>query len=180
MSQFPAMAMVFGGASSGKSYFAERLVIAKGGARHYIATAQAFDAEMEAKIAEHRADRAADGWLTIEEPVDLPRALAKVPEGRAVLIDCATMWLSNLLLSDADIAGHTARMLDAVAQTPGPVVLVSNETGQGVVPDNALARRFRQAQGRLNCQMAAQADLVVQVSVGLPLVLKGTLPEALR
>lgn len=178
--KFPALSMVYGGASSGKSYFAERLVITMGGPRHYIATAQAFDPEMEAKIAEHRADRAADGWSTIEEPKDLGAALARVPQGDAVLIDCATMWLSNLLLSEEDIAEQTDQMLAAIAATVGPVVIVSNETGLGIVPENALARRFRQAQGRLNCQMAARADLVVQVSVGLPLVLKGTLPEGLQ
>ena len=180
MLQLPDLTMVFGGASSGKSYFAEQFVIAADCRHHYIATAQAHDAEMEAKIDEHRRDRAADGWHTIEEPLDLATALAQVPGGDAVLIDCATMWLSNLLMSDRDVALETEKLLDALAQTPGPVVVVSNETGLGIVPENALARRFRQAQGRLNCQLAARADTVIQVSVGLPLVLKGALPEGVR
>jgi adenosylcobinamide kinase/adenosylcobinamide-phosphate guanylyltransferase len=172
----PSLSLVLGGAASGKSTFAEGLILATGRAPLYIATAQAWDAEMTAKIATHRAARAAQGWTTLEEPLDLPAALSRATDADAVLIDCATLWLTNLMLSDADLAQAEAALAAALARCPAPVVIVSNEVGQGIVPDNALARRFRNAQGGLNRRIAAQAGLVVAVMAGLPLVLKGALP----
>jgi adenosylcobinamide kinase / adenosylcobinamide-phosphate guanylyltransferase len=169
------LTLVIGGARSGKSRFAEGLVTASGRPRRYIATAQAWDDEMRARIAQHQVDRG-EGWITAEAPLDLATALTKAAPQDAVLIDCATLWLSNHLLADHDLEDHCTRLLDALAACPAPVVIVSNETGFGIVPDNALARRFRDAQGRLNQQLAAQAGLVVLVVAGLPMVLKGALP----
>jgi len=173
----PRLTLVLGGANSGKSDFAETLVKNSRLSRIYIATAQAFDAEMQAKIDAHRAARGA-GWTTVEAPLDLVDALENCAKGAAVLVDCATLWLSNHLLADHDLAGQGASLLAALARAPGPIVVVSNEVGMGIVPDNALARRFRTAQGRLNRDLAARAGLVVAVMAGLPLVLKGTLPGA--
>ncbi|WP_239031893.1 bifunctional adenosylcobinamide kinase/adenosylcobinamide-phosphate guanylyltransferase [Paroceanicella profunda] len=140
--------------------------------RVYIATAQAFDGEMAARIAMHREDRGPD-WETLEAPEALAATLAEVEPGRAVLVDCLTLWLSNLMLAGRDIAAGTEALLAVLAEVPGPVVLVSNELGMGLVPETALGRTFRDAQGRLNQQVAAAADRVVFVAAGLPLVLKG-------
>lgn len=170
------LTLVIGGAGSGKSDFAEALVTGSGLAPVYVATAEAHDAEMAARIARHRADRAAAGWRTVEEPRDLPAALAGVAAGEAVLIDCATLWLTNLMLGDADLAAAEAALVAALERSPAPVVIVTNEVGQGIVPDSALGRAFRQAQGGLNRRLAARAGLVVAVIAGLPLVLKGDLP----
>ena len=151
------------------------MVNGSGLSKLYIATAQAYDAEMSDKIAAHKIARG-EGWQTIEAPLDVCTAISAQPEGCATLLDCATMWLSNILLDDRDIDRESADLLAALSAAPGPVVVVSNEVGAGIVPENALARRFRNAQGRLNQQIAAQADTVVLVAAGLPLVLKGALP----
>src|SRR5262249_44459522 len=137
----------------------------------YVATAEAHDDEMVERIATHRARRGTD-WRTVDAPRDLASALASASAG-AVLVDCLTLWLSNLMLADADIAAETPRVDDGVGRGAVPVVLVSNEVGLGIVPENALARRFRDAQGRLNQQIAARADRVVMMVAGLPLVVKG-------
>lgn len=168
------LALVLGGASSGKSAFAEALVTGQGRPRVYVATAEAWDVEMQAKIARHREARG-PGWRTIEAPRDLVGALRDVRPAETVLIDCATLWLSNLLLAQADLAEEEERLLDALRTCPAPIVVVSNEVGFGIVPDTPLGRRFRDAQGRLNQRLAASADMVVFVAAGLPLVLKGTL-----
>ena len=174
-SVLPSLTIVIGGARSGKSRFAEGLVIATHRPRRYIATAQAWDAEMRAKIAQHRTDRGAD-WHTVEAPLRLDQALAAVSSDEVVLLDCATLWLSNHLLAAHDLAAESAGLLAALAACAAPVVVVTNEVGFGIVPDNALARQFRDAQGRLNQQLAAQAGLVALVVAGLPMVLKGALP----
>ena len=168
----PIRILVIGGAASGKSQFAEELFCALGPERLYLATAEAGDAEMRAKIALHAARRGA-GWSVVEAPLHLAPALQG---DRPVLLDCATMWLSNHMLAGSDLATAQEALLAAIAECPAPVVTVTNELGQGVVPDNALARRFREAQGRLNILLARQADCVVQVVAGLPNVLKGDLP----
>ncbi len=170
----PPLTLVLGGAASGKSAFAESLLLRAPVTPVYIATAQAFDAEMTAKIAAHRAMRG-DGWTTVEAPLDPAGSLPKLPKGSAVLIDCATLWLSNLMHAGADPDAEVARLLAAIAAHAAPVVVVSNEVGQGIVPENRLARAFRNAQGRLNQQIAAEAACVVMVIAGLPMVLKGTL-----
>ena len=130
---------------------------------------------MRARIALHQADRGAN-WITVEAPLRLDAALGAAQTGEVVLVDCATLWLSNHLLAEHDLAAECANLLTALATCPAPVVIVTNEVGQGIVPDNALARRFRDAQGRLNQQLAAQAGLAVLVAAGLPVVLKGALP----
>ncbi|MDZ4137071.1 MAG: bifunctional adenosylcobinamide kinase/adenosylcobinamide-phosphate guanylyltransferase [Paracoccaceae bacterium] len=175
--RLPALTLITGGAKSGKSRFAEGLVTATGRPRVYIATAEAWDAEMRDRIAEHLRDRG-DGWHTIEAPRDLCAALALVPPGAVVLVDCATLWLSNQLLAEADPDTEAEALLTALNACAAPVVVVTNEVGWSIVPDNALARRFRDAQGRLNQRLAAQAGLAVAVIAGLPVVLKGALPAA--
>lgn len=172
----PPLSLVTGGARSGKSALAERLVRLGPAPHIYIATAEAWDDEMRDRIARHRLDRGA-GWHTVEAPLGLAAAL-EAAKG-SVLIDCATLWLSNHMLAGNDPEAETARLLATLARVPGPVVVVSNEVGWGIVPDNALARRFRDAQGRLNQRLAAQAGLAVAVIAGLPLVLKGALPEGM-
>ena len=168
----PRITLVLGGARSGKSRYAETLVREAGGGV-YLATAQALDAEMEARIARHRADRG-QGWTTIEEPLDLAAALARGAQaGRPILVDCLTLWLSNLMGAERAIEGETARLLAALKGLSVPAVLVSNEVGLGIVPDNALARAFRDEAGRLNQAVAAITDRVVFLAAGLPLVLKG-------
>jgi adenosylcobinamide kinase/adenosylcobinamide-phosphate guanylyltransferase len=167
--------LVVGGARSGKSAFAERLITATGRPRRYIATAEAWDDEMRDRIARHRLDRGA-AWTTVEAPLNLAAALAHAPPDEAILVDCATLWLTNHLLADHDLSAEAQRLLLALAGCNAPVVIVSNETGWGIVPENKLARRFRDEQGRLNQRLAAVAGLVVTVIAGLPLVLKGQLP----
>jgi adenosylcobinamide kinase/adenosylcobinamide-phosphate guanylyltransferase len=167
--------LVIGGARSGKSRFAEGLIAATGRPKRYIATADAWDDEMRARIAAHQQDRGA-GWRTVEAPRALAAALADVGPDEAVLVDCATLWLTNHMLSGSDPDAESAALLAALAACAAPVVMVTNDVGGGIVPDNALARRFRDVQGRLNQQLAAQAGLVVTVIAGLPLVLKGQWP----
>lgn len=171
----PTVTLVLGGAASGKSAFAEHLVLQGDYRAVYIATARVFDDEMAEKVARHRTMRG-DKWLTIEEPLALAEVLAAREPGEAVLIDCATLWLTNVILAERDLAEEMAALLAALRDCPAPVVIVSNEVGQGIVPDNALSRRFRNAQGTLNQAIAAEAELVVAVMAGLPLALKGTLP----
>lgn len=170
----PKLTLVLGGAASGKSAYAEGLVMQAAPSRLYLATAQAWDDEMRAKLSTHRARRDAT-WATHDCPIDPAPALALARAGQAVLLDCATMWLSNLMLADHDIDAATEALLAALSCCPAPVVVVSNEVGLSVVPDNALARRFANAQGRLNQQIAARADRVIAVMAGLPLALKGPL-----
>ncbi|MFA8440390.1 bifunctional adenosylcobinamide kinase/adenosylcobinamide-phosphate guanylyltransferase [Yoonia sp.] len=176
MMSLPHLSLILGGAASGKSAFAESLVMQN---THpdplYIATAQVFDDEMADKVANHRKMRGT-GWTTVEEPLDLAPVLAKVKPGQPALLDCATLWLTNVILGEHDVDQHSAALLAALSECKGPIVVVSNEVGQGIVPDNALSRKFRNAQGRLNQQLGAQADLVVAVMAGLPLTLKGELP----
>jgi adenosylcobinamide kinase / adenosylcobinamide-phosphate guanylyltransferase len=169
------LSLVIGGARSGKSAFAERLITTSARPRRYIATAEAWNDEMRDRITRHQTDRG-PAWTTVEAPLDLAAALADADPTEAVLIDCATLWLTNHLLADHDLDHATATLLTALDACPAPVVIVSNEVGWGIVPDNALSRRFRDAQGRLNQALAAQAQLVVTVIAGLPLALKGQLP----
>lgn len=158
--------LVLGGARSGKSAYAEALVTALPGPWAYVATGQAFDAEMVARVAEHRSRRVA-GWRTIEAPLDLAAALA-APE--PVLVDCLTLWVSNLLLIDRE--PDWPGLLAALDARTAPTVLVTNEVGLGIVPDNALARAFRDLAGRLHQRVAARADSVVFMVAGLPMVVK--------
>ena len=167
-----ATTLVLGGARSGKSRLAEQLVEASGRNPVYVATATAGDGEMANRIAQHR-ERRGDRWRTVEEPVDLCGALqdAAAPQN-AVLVDCLTLWLTNLMLGEADIAGETDRLVRLLPALTGPVVLVSNEVGLGIVPENAMARAFRDHAGRLHQAVAGEAEQVLFVAAGLPLTLK--------
>jgi len=167
-----SVAFVLGGARSGKSRLALAIAEETAPQRTFVATAEAFDAEMADRIAHHKTERD-QTWTTVDAPRDLPAALARLcrPD-TVVLADCLTLWTSNLLLDDADLDAAT-RELDLVLSSPrGPVVLVANEVGLGIVPDNALARRFRDAAGRMNQTIAARAGLVIFVAAGLPLPMK--------
>ena len=167
--------IVLGGAASGKSEWAEALAENSGLARVYLATGQVFDVEMAAKVDVHK-KRRGGGWRTVEAPFDLSAPLSETTAEEVVLIDCATMWLSNHMLAENDIEAAQDGLLGALSACPARWIVVTNEVGHGVVPDNALARRFRDAQGRLNIALAAQAEVAVQVTAGLPLLLKGALP----
>ncbi len=169
------LTFVLGGAASGKSAWAEKLIESKRLNAVYVATGQAFDDETKNKIEIHRARRDAR-WRTVEAPLEIGSALATAAPNEPVLIDCATMWLSNHLLQGGDLDQAQEDLITDLRTCTSSIVIVSNEVGQGIVPENALARQFREAQGRLNIALAAEADLVVQVIAGLPQVLKGTLP----
>jgi len=166
------LTLVLGGARSGKSRYAEWLFATYPPPWVYIATAEARDDEMAERIAAHRARRDA-GWQTVEAPHDVADALAAAPADGAVLVDCLTLWLANLLEGPFDIDAQTARLQEALGARTGPTVLVSNEVGLGIVPDNALARRFRDLQGTLNQKLAAQAQRVVMMVAGVPVTVKG-------
>ena len=164
---------VLGGARSGKTAFAEQTALATGKAPVYLATGGAGDAEMAARIKAHRAARG-PAWRTVEEPLNLSAAISR--ESRAetvILVDCLTLWLSNLMADDADPLAAGAGLVEALAAAPGPVILVSNEVGQGIVPANPLARHFRDAAGRLHQTVAAAVPRAVFIVAGLPINLKG-------
>jgi adenosylcobinamide kinase / adenosylcobinamide-phosphate guanylyltransferase len=166
-------ALVLGGARSGKSVFAERLARETGKERHYIATGRAYDDEMRERIARHRDDRGS-GWTTHEVPLDLGSTLRSLDAlGRVVLVDCLTLWVTNLMMEGADIASATADLVEQVAASKAAVILVSNEVGLGIVPENRMAREFRDHAGRLHQEIAAAADVVFFVAAGLPLRMKG-------
>lgn len=165
--------MIIGGARSGKSRYAEELILHSGMNPVYLASAQAGDAEMAQRIAEHRRRRGSD-WRTLEAPLALPAALrAEMAPDRAILVDCLTLWLSNLMLTGHDREAETGALLAALSSAKGLIVLVSNEVGLGIVPDNALARAFRDEAGRLNQSVAAAVPSVAFMAAGLPLWLKG-------
>lgn len=182
--------LIFGGARSGKSAYAEQLALrlsAEGGKRViYLATAAAADSEMQQRIAHHQSRRPAD-WQTIEQTLALGAAIQEYSQpGTVLLIDCLTVWLSNLLFSTgaefpeigqitppAIFAEQRKEMLDALGQAKGDVILVSNEVGMGIVPMGAISRWFVDEAGRLNQSVAAGCEQVVWVAAGLPLFLKG-------
>jgi adenosyl cobinamide kinase/adenosyl cobinamide phosphate guanylyltransferase len=164
------LTLVLGGARSGKSRHAEALAMRAAGPWTYVATAEIYDEEMRARIAEHRARRG-ESWLTVEAPLDLAGAVVAA-RGNAVLVDCLTLWLSNLMHAGRDLDAETAKLEAALDAAGVPVFLVSNEVGLGIVPENALARRFRDAAGRLHQRLAARADHVLLMVAGLPLTVK--------
>lgn len=165
-----SLTLVLGGARSGKSRFAEEAIEQLGRPALYLATAEARDEEMKARIAAHRARRGGH-WTTIEEPLELANILLNETE-RPVLIDCLTLWVSNLMGAKRDVGFETERLASAAAQCAVPLVMVSNEVGLGIVPDNELAREFRDHAGRLNQRIAQAAQRVVFMAAGLPLTLK--------
>jgi adenosylcobinamide kinase/adenosylcobinamide-phosphate guanylyltransferase len=163
--------LVLGGARSGKSRFAEELALRAPPPRSYIATAEAFDQEMAERIARHRSERAGKGWTTHEAPLHLAAALQSI-SGLA-LVDCITVWLGNLMHHQQEIATAVESLCAVLAARQDPVILVSNEVGLSIVPENAMARRFRDEQGLLNQRLAAAADEVYVVIAGLAMKLKG-------
>src|SRR5579863_10471617 len=177
MADAPRLTLVLGGARSGKSRYAEGLIAALAPAWNspwiYVATAEAGDEEMRTRIAAHRARRG-PSWQTVEAPHGLAEAVASA-QPAPVLVDCLTLWLSNLMLAAVNIESEIARLEHALDDAAAPVVLVSNEVGSGIVPEHPLGRRFRDLQGLLNQRMAARADRVVLMVAGLPLAVKGTL-----
>lgn len=165
---------VLGGARSGKSRYAQARAEASAGKLLFIATAQAFDAEMTDRIAQHRADRG-DRWSTVEAPLDLAGAITAHDAPDAILlIDCLTLWASNLMFEERDIADETQKLVGVIGAARSRIILVANEVGLGIVPDNALARRFRDVAGLINQAVAAAADEAVMMVAGLPLWLKNS------
>jgi adenosylcobinamide kinase / adenosylcobinamide-phosphate guanylyltransferase len=164
--------LVLGGARSGKSAYARNLAASAASERLYLATAEPGDAEMAERIARHQAERG-DGWTTVEEPLALAETLHAVARpGRAALVDCLTLWLSNLMLAGRDVEAEISRLAEAIGALTGPAVFVSNEVGLSLVPETKLGREFRDWQGRANQEVARACDAVVFVAAGLPTLLK--------
>lgn len=171
-----SITLVLGGAASGKSKYAESLCASP---RAYVATAQGFDDEMRSKVSKHQRQRGAD-WITVEQPLDLVRALIEAEsKASTILVDCLTLWLTNLVMHERDAAAEVSMLLEQLMVMKAKVVIVSNELGLGVVPEHGLTRRFRELHGVMNQRMAEVADTVVFVVAGLPQVLKGSRPEPL-
>ncbi|AWM00462.1 bifunctional adenosylcobinamide kinase/adenosylcobinamide-phosphate guanylyltransferase [Bradyrhizobium amphicarpaeae] len=166
-----AIILITGGARSGKSRRAEMRTRSFPGQPVYVATAEALDAEMEARIATHRARRGAD-WIEREVPLDLVPALVATDGGGARLVDCLTLWLSNLMHAERNWESEVTELAAALPRLKSPVVFVTNEVGLGIVPDNALARRYRDAAGTMNQVIAAASNEVEFVVAGLPMKLK--------
>ena len=165
--------LVLGGARSGKSSYAQRLAEELGSRRLFLATAEALDEEMTRRIARHKADRGT-GWETVEVPLDLARTIELHSKTQTVyLVDCLTLWLSNLMHAGRDVDAETETLCEALKAATGNVILVSNEVGLGLVPETPLGREFRDAQGRLNQKVAAVCDQVDFIAAGLPIKLKG-------
>tara|TARA_R110002126_G_scaffold201487_1_gene349102 strand:- start:17464 stop:17988 length:525 start_codon:yes stop_codon:yes gene_type:complete len=168
-----ATTLVLGGARSGKSAFAERLIEDADLRPVYIATGRAFDGEMKERIRHHQ-DRRGGAWKTVEAPLELIEALAsEAGSDCALLVDCLTLWLTNLMMDDRDIDAESRALVRHLKESEGTVVLVSNEVGMGIVPENRMAREFRDYAGRLHQMIAASADEVYLVAAGLPLRMKG-------
>ena len=165
------LTLVLGGARSGKSRHAETLIESLAPPWTYIATAQAHDDEMRRRIAEHRLRRGGE-WETVEAPAGLSSAIAAVPDWRPLLIDCLTLWLTNVMLAGDDVEAASRDLAALLGRPRGPWFVVANEVGLGIVPDNALARRFRDAAGRLNQMVARNADAVLFMVAGLPMKVK--------
>ena len=165
------LTLVLGGARSGTSRHAETLIENLPPPWTYSATAQAFDAELREPIAHHR-QRRGEGWQTVDAPLALEDAIAALPDGRPLLLDCLTLWLTNVMLAGDDVERRSRALSDALGAARGPWVVVSNEVGLGIVPDNALARAFRDAAGRLNQMVAQKAGTVVFMVAGLPMKVK--------
>ncbi|WP_313200244.1 bifunctional adenosylcobinamide kinase/adenosylcobinamide-phosphate guanylyltransferase [Rhizobium sp.] len=166
-------ALVLGGARSGKSAFSERVAEATGLERHYIATGRAYDDEMRERISRHQEDRG-PSWVTHEEPVELSHTLGAIDRpGRVVLVDCLTLWVTNLMMEGEDIPMRCAELAAQLSSLDSRIIFVSNEVGLGIVPENRMAREFRDHAGRLHQQIAASVDEVFFVAAGLPLRMKG-------
>ena len=165
--------LILGGARSGKSRYAQRLAEKACARRIFIATAEALDDEMSDRIAQHIADRG-ESWTTVECPLELCRSIENAcNEQNAVIVDCLTLWLSNVMHAERDVAEETERLVQTLNSVTTPLILISNEVGMGIVPQTALGRRFRDEQGRLNQRVANACVRVEFIASGLPLRLKG-------
>ncbi len=164
--------LILGGARSGKSLYAEQLALSGTGTKIYLATAQAHDAEMEKRIEIHK-KRRSEGWETVEEPLDIAKIISGNQQPVTILVDCLTLWLSNLLHKEMDIPKEIDSLVDALKSTGANVILVSNEIGFGIVPENILAREFRDFAGLLHQMVAFTANEVVMVVAGIPVKIKG-------
>jgi len=174
---FPRIVLITGGARAGKSRYAERLMAARPARHAVVATGTAGDAEMAERIARHKAERD-KSWEVIEQPISVRAALRSAARpDRIVLLDCLTLWISNLMAERREIEIEVSGLVGTLQNAAGPVIVVSNEVGLGIVPDNALARAFRDNLGRANQAVAAAADCVLFMAAGLPIVLKGELPR---
>jgi adenosylcobinamide kinase/adenosylcobinamide-phosphate guanylyltransferase len=171
MRENASLTLVLGGARSGKSAYAEKLVASHPGPWTYIATAEILDEEMRARVDAHRLRRG-DGWLTIEAAQKLAEAVAQAPAERPLLVDCLTLWTSNRLLAGADISLDRSELLDALSRRAAPTVVVSSEVGLSIVPDNALARSFRDTAGELHQDVAKIAGQVMLVVASYPIAVK--------
>ena len=172
MTALAPLTLIIGGARSGKSRHAEALITARPPPWHYVATAQALDEEMAERIALHRSRRA-EGWETHEVPLALPECIARLgAKPVPILVDCLTLWLTNLTLGEYDVSAAATKLETALDEAVAPIVLVANEVGLGIVPENALARRFRDEAGRLNQRLAARATQVIFMVAGLPMPVK--------
>jgi len=171
--------LILGGARSGKTAFAERLALGSGASPAYLATAEALDAEMRERVASHQAGRAGR-FATIEEPLALAGALHKAcRQHDVILVDCLTLWITNLLMANRDVSEAVSELGETLSRIEAArIILVSNEVGLGIVPDNAMARTFRDLAGSAHQRLAEICDDVYFVAAGLPLVLKGAAPEA--
>ena len=166
--------LVLGGARSGKSSFAEKLAEASGLPMHYVATGRAWDDEMRDRIRHHQEMRRGKGWTTHEEPLDLVGLLRRIDDPqRAILVDCLTLWVTNLMMEERDMASEFATLVEFLPQARARLVFVSNEVGLGIVPENRMAREFRDHAGRLHQMVAAAVAEVYFVAAGLPLKMKG-------
>ena len=173
--------LITGGSRSGKSSYAQHIAESIPGDRTYIATCPVVDAEMEERVRKHKEERRAGNWQTIEETTDLAAALIVAKESRAILIDCLTLWVNNLMyeaaqyedISEEDITKKCGDILEACDTIPGTVIFVTNEVGMGIIPDNALSRRYRDLAGRCNQVMADRADVVTFMVSGIPINIKG-------
>ena len=173
MNSMGKVTLILGGARSGKSRYAEELALASGLSPVYIATAQPLDDEISARIAQHKARRSGRGWREVEAPVDLSEAIrTEAGTGQILLVDCLTFWLTNLMVGGHDIAAESATLFKCLAAARGDVILVSNEVGLSIVPENAMARAFRDHAGRLHQDIATVAATVLLMVAGLPIVIK--------
>lgn len=174
--KFPKVMLITGGARAGKSRYAERLMNARPARHAVVATAHAGDVEMAERIARHKAERDKT-WEVIEQPISVRSAIRNATRpDRIVLVDCLTLWISNLMAEERDIQIEVQGLVGTLQIAAGPVIIVSNEVGLGIVPDNALARAFRDNLGRANQAVAAAAEVVVFMAAGIPMILKGSLP----
>lgn len=172
-SSLPRISFILGGARSGKSRFAENLAFETGLQRQYLATSQIFDEEMRERIATHRRQRG-EGWQTHEVPLELTSALPAIAKpDTVVLVDCLTLWLTNLMMAERAVDEEAVQLVQSLDRLQGPVIFVSNEVGLGIVPENRMARHFRDHAGRLHQNLAARADEVYFIAAGLPLKMKG-------